>query len=249
MGSYGTWWAKNFFIIKIMEVNLMFYLDPSILLVVPAVLLTLYAQWKVQSTFQYFSQLGLSRGLSGAETARLLAHRYNLDVSVEPVAGSLTDHFDPTQNALRLSEPVYGGRSLAAVGVAAHELGHALQKASGYPMLELRSGLVPLVGVSSQISWIFFGLGLIAHFKPLIWLGIGLFSLAVVFSLVTLPVEFDASRRALVMLRQNGLVQATEEDGVRRVLAAAALTYVAAALMAVMQLLRLFWLARNHDQD
>lgn len=227
----------------------MFYLDFSFIFLVPAVLLTLYAQWKVQSTFQHYSQLRLSRGLSGAEAARLLAQRYDLGVSVEPVEGSLTDHFDPGQNALRLSEPVYAGRSLAAVGVAAHELGHALQKATGYPWLQLRSGLVPLVGVSSQISWMFLAIGLIAHFKALIWLGIGLFSLAVLFSLVTLPVEFDASRRALVVLRQNGLVQADEEEGVRRVLGAAALTYVAAALMAVMQLLRLFWLARNNDQD
>jgi Zn-dependent membrane protease YugP len=218
------------------------------LLIVPAVLLTIYAQWKVQSTFSHYSLVGLDSRISGAEAARWLARRHRLNVAVEPVSGTLTDHYDPAQNVLRLSEPVFAGRSVAAVGVAAHELGHALQKAENYPFLAIRSGLVPLVGLGSNASWILFMIGLIAHLQPLIWLGIGLFSLAVVFSLVTLPVEFDASRRALVMLRQDGLVHSTEEEGVRQVLNAAALTYVAAALMAVLQLLRLVLLARNNER-
>lgn len=226
----------------------MFFWDSTMLLVLPAVALTLYAQWKVQSTFSHYSQVGLGSRVSGSEAARALARRRGLTVAVEPVAGSLTDHYDPTQNVLRLSEPVYGGRSVAAVGVAAHELGHALQKAENYPFLAMRSGLVPLVGFSSSASWILFMIGLFAHLQPLIWLGIGLFSLAVLFSLVTLPVEFDASRRALVALRQDGLVNRVEEDGVRQVLNAAALTYVAAALMAVLQLLRLVLIARSSDR-
>jgi len=226
----------------------MFFLDPTMILILPAVLLTLYAQWKVQSTFAHYSQVGLHNRVSGAEAARYLAERHNLPVAVEAVGGSLTDHFDPNRNVLALSEPVYGGRSVAAVGVAAHELGHALQKADGYAFLQMRSGLVPLVNFSSNASWILFLIGLFAHLKPLIWGGIVLFSVAVLFALVTLPVEFDASRRALIVLRKEGLVNAAEEAGVRKVLNAAALTYVAAALMAVLQLLRLVLIARNNER-
>lgn len=225
----------------------MFLFDSSMLIVLPALLLTFYAQWKVQSTFHRYSQVPTDRHLSGAEAAHHLAHRRRLPVAIEPVHGSLTDHFDPTQNVLRLSEPVYGGRSVAAVGVAAHELGHALQKAQNYPFLMMRSGLVPLVGFSSSLSMILIPLAVLAHLKPLLWAGILLFSLAVVFALVTLPVEFDASRRALVALREDGLVTAREESGVRDVLNAAALTYVAAALMAILQLVQLLFIARREE--
>lgn len=225
----------------------MFY-DPTVLWLIPAILLTLYAQWKVQSTFQHYSQEPLSNGLSGAQAASLLARRHGLAVQVEPVAGQLTDHFDPSRDVLALSEPVYGGRSIAAVGVAAHEFGHALQKAQNYPFLQMRSGLVPLVGFSSNVSWLLLLGGFLLHAPALLWTGVLLYSVAVLFALVTLPVEFDASRRALLVLRQEGLIQAWEEPGVRRVLNAAALTYVAAALMAILQLLRLFFLARNEDR-
>ena len=230
-----------------MEVLPVYFWDPTMILILPAVLLTLYAQWKVQSTFQRYSQVGLTHPVSGAQAARQLARNRNLSVAVESVSGALTDHYDPNHNVLRLSEPVYAGRSVAAVGVAAHELGHALQRAENYPFLALRSGLVPLVGFSSNASWILFMIGLFAHLQPLIWLAIGLFTVAVLFSLVTLPVEFDASRRALVALRQDGLVNRAEENGVRQVLDAAALTYVAAALMAILQLLRLLLIARNNE--
>lgn len=222
-------------------------LDSTLLLLLPALLLAFYAQWKVQNTFEHYSQMGLQNGLSGAEAASLMARRRNLSVAIEPVAGSLTDHYDPQSNRLALSEPVYGGRSVAAVGVAAHELGHALQQAQGYAPLVLRSGLVPLAGLGSNASWILLGLGLVMGAPTLLWMGVGLFSLAVLFALVTLPVEFDASRRALAVLRQDGLVTLQEEEGVRRVLNAAALTYVAAALMAVMNLLRMVMLARSRD--
>lgn len=222
-------------------------LDSTLLLLLPALLLAFYAQWKVQSTFEHYSQMGLQNGLSGAEAASLMARRRSLSVAIEPVAGSLTDHYDPQSNRLALSEPVYGGRSVAAVGVAAHELGHALQQAQGYAPLVLRSGLVPLAGLGSNASWILLGLGLVMGAPTLLWMGVGLFSLAVLFALVTLPVEFDASRRALAVLRQDGLVTLQEEEGVRRVLNAAALTYVAAALMAVMNLLRMVMLARSRD--
>jgi uncharacterized protein len=226
----------------------MMFFDPTMLLLIPAVLLTLYAQWKVQSTFQRYSQVGLRNGLSGAEAATMLARRRNLPVSIQPTPGTLTDHFDPTRNILALSEPVYAGRSVAAVGVAAHELGHALQKAEGYQWLKLRSGLVPLVGFGSNASWIFFLAGIFMGLKPLVWAGVALFSLAVLFALVTLPVEFDASNRALAVLQRDGLVTTQEEAGVRKVLNAAALTYVAAALMAVLQLARLLLIARNSEE-
>lgn len=225
----------------------MMFWDSTMLIILPALLLTVYAQWKLTSTFSHYSGLGTRSGLSGAETAAVLARRRNLGVAIEPVAGSLTDHYDPITNVLRLSEPIYHERSIAAVGVAAHELGHALQKAEGYAPLQLRMGLVPLVNFSSSASWILFLIGLFAHLPGLLWAGIAAFSLAVLFSLITLPVEFDASRRALVALREDGIVTALEEPGVRSVLNAAALTYVAAALMAVLQLLRLVMIARNND--
>lgn len=225
----------------------MMFWDSTMLIVLPALLLTVYAQWKLSSTFSHYSGLGTRSGLTGAQAAAALARRRNLGVAIEPVGGSLTDHYDPITNVLRLSEPIYNERSIAAVGVAAHELGHALQKADGYAPLQLRMGMVPLVNFSSSASWILFLIGLFAHIPGLLWAGIAAFSLAVVFSLITLPVEFDASRRALVALREDGLVTAQEEPGVRSVLNAAALTYVAAALMAVLQLLRLVMIARNSD--
>lgn len=225
----------------------MLLFDSSMLIVLPALLLTFYAQWKVSSTFSRYSEVATDRGLSGAEAAHHLARRRRLPVSIEPVGGSLTDHFDPNHNVLRLSEPVYGGHSVAAVGVAAHELGHALQKAENYPFLQMRSGLVPMVGFSSSLSTILIPIAILAHLKPLLWAGIALFSLAVIFALVTLPVEFDASRRALVALREDGLVTAREEAGVRDVLNAAALTYVAGALLAITQLLQLIFVARREE--
>lgn len=221
--------------------------DSTLLLLLPALVLAAYAQWKVQSTFAEYSQVGLGNGISGAEAATLMARRRRLAVQVEPVAGSLTDHYDPSRNVLALSEPVYAGRSVAAVGVAAHELGHAIQQAEGYAFLKLRSGLVPLAGLGSNASWLLLGLGLVTGAPALLWSGVALFSLAVLFALVTLPVEFDASRRALLVLRQDGLVSLQEESGVRKVLNAAALTYVAAALMAALNLLRMVMLARSRD--
>jgi len=225
----------------------MFFWDPTMIIVLPALLLTLYAQWKLSSTFSHYSQLGTRRGLSGAEAAAALARNRGLGVRIEPVAGSLSDHYDPTTNVLRLSEPVYAERSIAAIGVAAHELGHALQKRDGYAPLQLRMGLVPLVNFSSQASMFLFVIGLFAHIPALFWAAAALFGGSVVFALITLPVEFDASRRALVALREDGLVTAQEEPGVRNVLNAAALTYVAAALMAIMQLLRMVMLARGRE--
>ena len=225
----------------------MFFLDPTMIIVLPALFLTLYAQWKLSSTFSHYSQLGTRSGLTGAQAAAALARRRNLGVAIEPTGGSLTDHYDPTSNVLRLSESVYGQRSIAAIGVAAHELGHALQKADGYSPLQLRMGLVPLVNFSSSASMVLFFLGFLANVPALFWAAAALFGGSVVFALITLPVEFDASHRALVALRQDGIVTAQEEPGVRSVLNAAALTYVAAALMAILQLLRMVLIARNRE--
>lgn len=225
----------------------MFFFDQTMLLLIPAVLLSVYAQWKVKSTFQKYSQVSGSRGLSGAQAADVLARRENVPVSIRPGQGFLSDHFDPGSNSLVLSPEVYNGRSLASLGVAAHELGHALQKKHGYAPLKLRSGLVPLANFGSQLSMFLFIAGIFAHIEVLQTAGILLFSLAVLFTLVTLPVEFDASARAVKLLQAHGIVSESELPGVKKVLNAAALTYVGAAVMALTQLLRLILIARSDD--
>lgn len=226
----------------------MLFWDPTLVILIPAILLSLIAQWKVQSTFGKYSKVPASSGRSGAEAARELALRERVPVRVKPVDGFLSDHFDPATNSLALSPDVYHGRSLASLGVAAHELGHALQKQKGYLPMRLRSGLVPLAAFGSQFSLLLLIPGLLMHIEALQTAGIVLFSLAVLFTLVTLPVEFDASRRALVALRDHGLVTAQELPRVKKVLDAAAMTYLAAAVMAIFQLLRLIILARSDDR-
>jgi uncharacterized protein len=225
----------------------MLFLDQTLLLLLPAVLLSLFAQWKVKSTFGTYSKVRSSRGMSGGEAARTLARLEQVPVSVQAGRGYLSDHFDPHTNSLVLSPEVFSGQSLASLGVAAHELGHALQKKNGYIPLALRSGLVPLANFGSQFSMILFFVGIIASIEPLQIGGIALFSLAVLFTLVTLPVEFDASARAVKMLKNHGMVSEQELPAVKKVLTAAALTYVAAAVMAIVQLLRLILIARRDD--
>lgn len=222
--------------------------DPTIVLLIPAVLLSLFAQWKVKSTFNRASQVAARIGRSGADVARELAARERVHVSVEPSHGFLSDHFNPATNTLALSPEVYSGRSLASLGVAAHELGHAMQKKTGYWPLKVRSGLVPLSNLGSSLSMLLFFGGLLLSSQPLLLGGIALFSLAVLFTLITLPVEFDASRRALAVLSSHGMITAAERPAVKKVLDAAALTYVAAAVMAVVQLLRLILIARAQER-
>lgn len=223
-------------------------LDPTIVLLIPALLLSLFAQWKVKSTFNQASRIAARLGRSGADVARELALRERVPVAVEPSHGFLSDHFNPATNTLALSPEVYSGRSLAALGVAAHELGHAMQKKTGYWPLALRSGLVPMANLGSSFSMVLFFAGLVMSSQPLLTGGIALFSLAVLFTLITLPVEFDASNRALAVLTSHGMITAQERPVVRKVLNAAALTYVAAAVMAVVQLLRLILIARSQDR-
>lgn len=228
------------------------YFDPTMLLILPALLLAMWAQFRVQSTFRKYSDTPSAQGRTAAEMAADLLARNGLgDVRVERVRGSLTDHYDPRTNTLRLSDTVYGSTSLAALGVAAHECGHAMQEAEGYKPLRIREKIVPVAQIGSWAAMPLFVLGLVMSWEPLLTAGIIVFSLVVAFYLVTLPVEFDASGRALEQLEGGGYLSSAETDDAGRVLRAAALTYVAAALQAVLQLLRLLVLAggnrRNRD--
>ena len=217
-----------------------------LILVLPALLLSLVAQVMVKSTFAKYSKIRCSKNITGLGAASLLLSNNSInDVVIEPVHGSLTDHYDPGSKKLRLSEPVYDKPSIAAVGVAAHETGHAIQHAKKYGPLVLRSTLVPLANIGSSAGpWLaIFGIFLSLPF--LLNLGIAFFSVAVLFYIVTLPVEFNASARALTMLKSSNVLTAEELSGVKKVLTAAALTYVASALMALMNLLRYILIARG----
>jgi uncharacterized protein len=213
--------------------------DPMYLLIVgPAFLLSIIAQIWVKSAFSKYSQIGVLSNLSGAEAATRILTRANLSVQVERVDGFLSDHYDPRAKVLRLSSKVFEGRSLASIGVAAHEAGHALQDARGYLPLQFRSAMVPATSIGSQLAFPLLIIGMIFHSLGLLYAGIILFSAVVLFQLVTLPVEIDASRRALVMVREQGIVSTAEEAaGARSVLTAAAMTYVAAAATAILTLL------------
>ncbi|MDR1885380.1 MAG: zinc metallopeptidase [Synergistaceae bacterium] len=220
--------------------------DSTFLLLIPALLLAFFAQARVSGAFAKYSRVHASRGVSADTVARMLLDRFGLnDVRIERVRGELTDHYDPRSKVLRLSDSVGGSSSIAAIGVAAHEVGHAIQDGSGYSPLRLRNMLVPVASLGSNGAIILFMIGLFMGLGPLMNIGILLFAGAVVFHVVTLPVEFDASSRALKLLSSTGVLSANETAGARSVLNAAALTYVAATIMAVSQLMRLLILARN----
>ncbi|MBN3033233.1 MAG: zinc metallopeptidase [Candidatus Saganbacteria bacterium] len=225
----------------------MFY-DPTFILLIPAVLLAFYAQWKVKGTYEKYSQIACSRGYTGAQVARYILDDYRLQqIEVVPTPGDLTDNYDPRTGKLNLSESVYSGNSVAALGVAAHEAGHAIQDANAYAPLKLRNGLVPVTNLGTTLAFPLFLLGLFAGLPVFMDIGIVLFSLAVVFSLVTLPVEFNASRRALRVLADGNFLTAQELPMAKSVLDAAALTYVAATAMAVLNLVRLLALRSQRD--
>ncbi len=216
----------------------------SFLILIPGLLLALYAQFKVQNTFAKYIRVPASSGLTGAQVAkRLLSDAGIQEVSVEQTTGRLNDHYDPAKKALRLSPEVYQGASLASLGVAAHETGHALQHHRGYLPLNFRSSFVPVAQFGSTMAFPLFLLGFLFRWPSLIYTGIYLFAAVVIFQVVTLPVEFNASRRALAGLRSGGYVSEAEAGGAKKVLDAAALTYIAAVLMGLLQLLRLLSLA------
>lgn len=224
----------------------MFYWDWTMILVIPGLLLGLWAQMRVSSAFKKYSAVHARNGMSADEVARSMLNQAGCgEVSIRSVSGNLTDHYDPRNNTLRLSDGVYGSTSVAAIGVAAHECGHAMQQHEGYAPLKLRSALVPVVNLGSNLYFPIFLLGLLFSWEPLIYVGIACFALTLVFSLVTLPVEFNASGRALRVLEQQGYLSSEEMDGARAVLSAAAMTYVAAAISSLLQLVRLLIIARN----
>lgn len=224
--------------------------DPTYLLIIIGMLLSLAASAKLKSTFAVYRGRRSASGLTGAEAARRILNAAGItDVQIVPVSGSLTDHYDPRSKTVRLSEDIYGQTSLAAVGVAAHECGHAIQHHIDYAPLSIRSALVPVANFGSTLSWPLFFAGLIFSIQPLLTLGIALFSFAVLFQLVTLPVEFNASSRALHMLESTGILSRDENSGARKVLRAAALTYVAALASSILQLLRLIILAGGRRSD
>ncbi len=224
----------------------MLFYDWTMILIIPGLLLGLYAQFKVKSAYAKYAKVGTSRGLTADEVCRdMLGKGARMPVSVESVPGNLTDHFDPRSNTLRLSQGVYGSSSIAAVGIAAHECGHALQQSDSYTPLLMRTAIVPVVKFGSMAYFPIFLIGLLASWEPLLYAGIICFAATFVFSLVTLPVEFNASRRAMAILADGGYMTQEELGGVRAVLNAAALTYVAAAVSSLLQLLRLLLIANR----
>lgn len=227
-----------------------FMYDSTFLILIPAIALALYAQFKVQSTFRRYSEIPSGTGYTGAQVAaELLRRRGITDVKVEAVQGMLGDHYDPRTKVLRLSPDVYGSNSLAAIGVAAHEAGHAVQHREGYTALALRSAIVPVATIGTSAAWLLFIIGWITSSPNLVNIGIMLFLGYIAFAVITLPVEFNASNRAVALLQGEGFVLPQEAQGVRAVLNAAALTYVAAAAMAISQLLRMLVLRGRMSDD
>ncbi len=228
-----------------------YYYDPTYILVIIGIIITLAASAKVRSTFAKYSGVRSMSGMTGAQAAeRLLQASGIYDVKIEHVSGKLNDHYDPRTKVLRLSDSVYGQNSLSAIGVAAHECGHAIQHEQSYAPLKLRSTLVPAANIGSMAAWPIIILGIIMGYSQfLINLGIILFSLAVLFQLITLPVEFNASKRAIARLGETGILHGEELQHSKKVLDAAALTYVAAAAATILQLLRLVLLFGGRNRD
>lgn len=224
-----------------------YFWDSTMIIVLPALILAFYAQTKVSTTFSRYLHVPARNGLTGAEVARQILRQNGIyDVSVEPQGGRLSDYYDPRRKVLRLSYDVYNGTSLAAQGVAAHECGHALQHYQGYAPLAIRNSIVPVAGFGSQMAFPLFFMGLIFRSEMLMALGIAFFSAAVLFQIITLPVEYNASNRAVAVLESMGYIDRDERGPIKQVLGAAALTYVAATLMAVLQLVRLLVLSGMH---
>ena len=225
----------------------MFYFDSYyLILVVPAIIISMIAQFKVQSTYRKYAQVMASRHVTAKEVVQQILSQNGLsNVGIERVQGSLTDHYDPRANVIRLSDTVYGDTSVASIGVAAHEAGHAVQYATGYTPIKIRNAVLPAANIGSRLSMPLILIGILFSMPALVEVGILLFSLVLLFQLITLPVEFNASRRAIHTLSQGNILQGEEIAGAKKVLSAAAMTYVAAALVSALQLLRLVLLSRR----
>lgn len=218
-----------------------FYFDYYyIILVVPVIIASLIIQSKLKATYAKYSGVNNVKNLTGAQAAQMVLNYYGIyNVQIESTPGMLSDHYDPTKNVIRLSDGVYNSTSVAAIGVACHEAGHAAQHAQGYTPIKIRNTILPVCNIGSTLSMPLLLIGLVLSFEPLIWIGIGFFSFVSVFQLVTLPVEFNASKRALSVIESNGLLTFEEKRGAAKVLKMAAMTYVAALATSVAQLLRL----------
>ncbi len=215
----------------------------------PAIILSVWAQYKVKSAYNKYSKIPNSRGLTGESAARAVLSAHGIaNVKIEHISGSLTDHFSPSENIIRLSDGVYGHASIAAVCIAAHEAGHAVQHAEGYVPNKIRSSIIPVASITSKLSTPLILAGFFLS-DTLIWVGIALYSLAVLVYLVTLPVEFDASRRALATIKSTYMLDEQEYSGAKKVLTAAAMTYVASALTALIQFLRLLLIVSGRRRD
>lgn len=226
----------------------LYYYDWTYLaFMLPCLLITIICQINVNSTFKKNSKIRNSRNMTGAQAAEYVLRQNGVTgVRIERVSGNLTDHFDPGTNVIRLSDSVYASTSIAAVGVACHEAGHAVQHAQGYVPNKIRGALVPVANIGSQIGWVLIVMGLVTSvFQSFLYVGMILYSVSVLFTLVTLPVEFNASRRALACIKDNDLLYGNEYKGAKRTLQAAAMTYVAAAATALLQLLRVVLIANN----
>lgn len=227
-----------------------FYFDNTMVILIPAMILTMYAQNKINKAYSKFSRIKTIRGYTGMQTARAILDKNGLtNVSIELVAGKLSDHYDPRTKVLRLSQDVYYGNTIAANSIAAHEVGHAIQHASAYVPLSFRNSMVPVVNIASNLSWFFILGGMFFSALPALFtIGVLMFSASVVFQLVTLPVELNASSRAIRLLGEMGILGVSELPQGRKMLNAAALTYIAAASAAVSQLIRLLILRDRHDR-
>lgn len=233
---------------RLAGLGLMYYDWTYILIMLPCLILSLICSAKVKSNFSKYSAVYNTRGLTGVQAAQQVLNAHGVTgVRIEPVSGNLTDHFDPRTNVIRLSESVYNARTVSAVGVACHEAGHAVQHAEGYVPNKIRSAIVPVANIGSRLSWIVLVIGMIlpVQFSFVITIGIVMFSASVAFTLITLPVEFNASSRALKTIKETNMLSESEYEGAKKVLSAAAMTYVAAAATSIMQLLRLILIFGN----
>lgn len=228
----------------------MFFWDISMIILIPGLLLAMYAQAKVSSTYNRYKKITSHSGYTGAQFARKMLNDNGLyDVTITQISGRMSDHYDPRANQVRLSAEVYNGTSIASLGIAAHEVGHAVQHATNYFPLTIRNLVVPVTNFSSSIYMLFIFIGIIMNSFSMIQFGIMLFAVIVIFQVITLPVEFNASRRAIATLGGDGVLDAEELSGAKRVLGAAAMTYVAAMVTAVLQLLQLLMVFGGHNDD